>query len=95
VLAEFADWHLSSVGLAVAAQGGKLLDRVFDYKTGVAGEPLNPAYQFFLPAFKGTEIILRQTDTLVVQTANGDIPIAFDFGHVHICLFFGLWQRKL
>jgi hypothetical protein len=56
---------------------------------------LNPAYQFFLPAFKGTEVILRQTDTLVFQTANGDIPIAFDFGHVHICLFFGLWQRKL
>jgi len=73
--------------LLATAAGGIFLDRVFDHFTGFAGEFLNSANQFFLLTFAVTEIIIGELRPFLFQFTLGDIPVAFDFERVHLCVF--------
>jgi len=80
--------QLENVGLLATAGRGEILDRIFNHFTGLAGELLNPADQFFLLACSVTEIIIRELRPFLFQFALRDVPVAFDFECGHIIRWF-------
>jgi hypothetical protein len=78
-------------GLRAAAGGARFLHSFFDGFTGFAGALLNPANQLVLLALDELEIIIGELGPLLLELALGDVPVAFDFECIHICIYLSVF----